>query len=237
MGVLKNDVGRPSNKTIIIRRIFKLLGLLIVIGLAVVVGYFIKDKEEISTKKDKNDKNEINTNIENVTIKKDDTFEISQVTTKSIENDYGGFLENAIEVYVYGNKIDSNKYPTNKVVSVTPIEDVAVIELNSIDTDNLLLVNKKGEIIYDFEQDNYYYCSDNNYSSECYQYKVDGNTIKYVVSDLGQDSYTACVTNYNKDVLKEYEITYKDGKLSQPKKISSVTGKEYVQRHNIDCSK
>lgn len=236
MGVLKNNVGRPSNKTIIIRRIFKLLVLLIVIVLAVAVGYLIKDKEEIGTKKDKNDKKEITTNIENATTKKDDTFDISQVTTKSIENDYGGFLENAIEVYVYGNKIDSNKYPTNKIISVTPIEDAAIIELNS-DLNILLLVNKKGEIIYDFERDNYYYyCSDNNYSSECYQYKVDGNTIKYVVSDLGQDSYTACVTNYNKDVLKEYEITYKDGKLSKPKKISSVTGKEYVQKHNIDCS-
>ncbi len=235
MGVLKNDVGRPSNKTIIIRRIFKLLGLLIVIGLAVAVGYFIKDHEEINNKQEKNDKKKITTTKETVTTTKDDTFDKSQITTKSIGND--GFIENAIEVYVYGNKIDSNKYPTNKIISVTPIEDAAIIELNS-ELNILLLVNKKGEIIYDFERDNYYYyCSDNNYSSECYQYKVDGNTIKYVVSDLGQDSYTACVTNYNKDVLKEYEITYKDGKLSQPKKISSVTGKEYVQKHNIDCSK
>lgn len=234
MGVLKNDVGRPSNKTIIIRRIFKLLGLLIVIGLAVVVGYFIKDHEEINNKQDKNDKKKITTTKETVTTTKADTFDKSQITTKNIGS-YGMF-ENAIEVYVYGNKIDFNKYPTNKIISVTPIEDAAIIELNS-DLNILLLVNKKGEIIYDFERDNYYYyCSDNNYSSECYQYKVDGNTIKYVVSDLGQDSYTACVTNYNKDVLKEYEITYKDGKLSQPKKISSVTGKEYVQKHNIDCS-
>lgn len=234
MGVLKNDVGRPSNKTIIIRRIFKLLGLLIVIGLAVVVGYFIKDKEEINHKEDENDKKKITTTKEKVTTTKDNTFDKSQITTKSIGND--GFIENAIEVYVYGNKIDSNKYPTDKIISVTPIEDAAVIELNS-ELNILLLVNKKGEIIYDFERDNYYYyCSDNNYSSECYQYKIDGNTIKYIVSDLGQDSYTACVTNYNKDVLKEYEITYKDGKLSQPNKISSVTGKEYVQKHNINCS-
>lgn len=234
MGVLKNDVGRPSNKTIIIRRIFKLLGLLIVIVLAVTVGYFIKDHEEINNKQDKNDKKKITTSAEKVTTKKDDTFDKSQITTKSIGND--GFIENAIEVYVYGNKIDSNKYPTNKIISVTPIEDAAIIELNS-ELNILLLVNKKGEIIYDFERDNYYYyCSDNNYSSECYQYKIYGNTIKYIVSDLGQDSYTACVTNYNKDVLREYEITYKDGKLSQPKKISSVTGKEYVQKHNIDCS-
>ncbi len=234
MGVLKNDVGRPSNKTIIIRRIFKLLVLLIVIGLAVVIGYFIKDKEEINHKEDENDKRKITTTKENVTTIKDDTFDTSEVTTKNIgSND---IFENAIEVYVYGNKIDSNKYPTDKIISVTPIEDAAVIELNS-EFNFLLLVNKKGEIIYDFERDNYYYyCSDNNYSSECYQYKIDGNTIKYIVSDLGQDSYTACVTNYNKDVLKEYEITYKDGKLSQPNKISSVTGKEYVQKHNINCS-
>ena len=40
MGVLKNDVGRPTNKTIMIRRILKIVGLIIVIGAVVVAGYF-----------------------------------------------------------------------------------------------------------------------------------------------------------------------------------------------------
>lgn len=233
MGVLKNDVGRPTNKTIMIRRIFKLLGLLMVIGLAVAAGYFIKDREEATHKQDVNDKKKITTRKEKVTTTKSDIFDKSQITTKYIGSD--GFLENAIEVYVYGNKINSNKYPTNKVISITPIEDVAIIELQS-ELNILLLVNQKGEVLYDFERDNnYYYCSDNNYSSECYSYVVNGNTIKYMVSDLGQDSYTACVSNYNKEVLREYELTYKNGNLSQPKKIFSLTGKEYIQKHNISC--
>lgn len=44
MGVLKNDVGRPSNKTIIIRRILKVVVLLIIIALAFLIGYNLKDK-------------------------------------------------------------------------------------------------------------------------------------------------------------------------------------------------
>ncbi len=61
-------------------------------------------------------------------------------------------------------------------------------------------------------------CSNSVYSSECYKYEVNGNKVKFMVSDLGQDSSTACVTNYDKDVLIEYEITYKNGELSSPKK-------------------
>ena len=61
-------------------------------------------------------------------------------------------------------------------------------------------------------------CSYSVYSSECYIYEVNGNTVEFMVSDLGQDSSTACVTNYDKDVLIEYEITYKNGELSSPKK-------------------
>ena len=44
MGVSKNDVGRPSNKTIIIRRILKVVLLLIIIALAFLIGYNLKDK-------------------------------------------------------------------------------------------------------------------------------------------------------------------------------------------------
>ena len=57
MGVLKNDVGRPSNKTIMIRRILKGICLIIIIALAVFVGYYLKntntnDKNKISVVKD-----------------------------------------------------------------------------------------------------------------------------------------------------------------------------------------
>ena len=46
MGVLKNDVGRPSNKTIRTRFILKLIGLILVVGLAFFVGYKLSGKKE-----------------------------------------------------------------------------------------------------------------------------------------------------------------------------------------------
>ncbi len=45
MGVLKNDVGRPTNKTIMLRRILKGICLIVIIALAVIAGYYIKETE------------------------------------------------------------------------------------------------------------------------------------------------------------------------------------------------
>lgn len=231
MGVLKNDVGRASKKTKIIRGVLKLIGVLIIIVAAFYVGYVVNDKQNNKVSKKDNEK----TTTTPVSTKNKNMFNEDQVTTKSIGSD--GFFENAIEVYVYGNKIDY-EYETDEVISITPIEDVAVIELSGSDFNYLLLVNQDGKVIYDFERSNdYYYCSDSVYSSECYKYEVNGNTVNFMVADLGQDTYTTCVTNYDKDVLIEYEITYKNGELSSPKKVSSITGEEYVEKHNIDCSK
>ncbi len=53
MGVLKNDVGRPSNKTIMIRNILKVIGVLVIIIGVFISGYYLKDNENNKTK-DKN---------------------------------------------------------------------------------------------------------------------------------------------------------------------------------------
>ena len=57
MGVFKNEVGRPSNRTIIVRNILK--GILVaVVGVCLVaVGYFLNDYK--NNENDKDDKNEI----------------------------------------------------------------------------------------------------------------------------------------------------------------------------------
>ena len=46
MGVLKNDVGRPSNKTIMIRNILKIVGVLLIVGVVFALAFFFKGKEE-----------------------------------------------------------------------------------------------------------------------------------------------------------------------------------------------
>lgn len=53
MGVFKNDVGRPTNKTIIIRNILKGIGLLIVVGLAFGVGYYFNNQNKVQEKNKK----------------------------------------------------------------------------------------------------------------------------------------------------------------------------------------
>ena len=45
MGVLKNDVGRPSNKTIMIRNILKAILVIIVAGGLFVGGYLLNNKK------------------------------------------------------------------------------------------------------------------------------------------------------------------------------------------------
>ena len=53
MGVFKNDVGRPSNKTIMIRNIFKVIGVLLIIVGVFIAGYYFKGNKNNKTK-DKN---------------------------------------------------------------------------------------------------------------------------------------------------------------------------------------
>ena len=51
MGVLKNEVGRPSNKTIKTRFILKLIGLISAITLCFIIGYKLSgNKSEIKEK-------------------------------------------------------------------------------------------------------------------------------------------------------------------------------------------
>ena len=63
MGVFTNDVGRPSNKTIIIRNILKVIGFLIIIIGVFAAGYYLKGNE--NTKKvDNNVKEESNKKVD-----------------------------------------------------------------------------------------------------------------------------------------------------------------------------
>ena len=59
MGVLKNDVGRPSKKTKIIRGVLKLIGVLIIIAAGLGIGYVIGNNQDNKEGKESNNKIEI----------------------------------------------------------------------------------------------------------------------------------------------------------------------------------
>ena len=226
MGVLKNDVGRPSNKTIMIRNILKAMLVITVAGGLFVGGYLLNNKkadEETKTGKTKQEE----------TIK-ENIFDKTQVTTKIAVQDY--FPESdALDVYVYGKKLELNSYIT-KINKIDVIDDIAVLELGLIDSAYLVIVDMKGNILFNADSSTGKNYCQNYKSSECYDYKINNKTISFYVDSLGQDISSVCTNGYNKEALVEYELTYENGKLSSPKKLNTVTGKEYVNKHNIDCS-
>ena len=221
MGILKNDVGRPSNKTIIIRTILKGICLIIILALVAVGAYYLGNSNGESKSSNKNK------TTTKQSVNKAETFDKNQVTTKSdSENDY-------LDLYVYGNKINID-YITD-VVKVDTLQDIAIIELGRIESNDLLIVNTNGDVLFLDEYEGGWLCNE-GYQDECYGYKINGNKIKFMLADLGQEiEYAVCNVNKNKQVLAEYELTYKDGKLLKEKK-SSLTGSEYAKKYNINCS-
>ena len=71
MGVLKNDIGRPSNKTIRTRFILKLIGLILVVVLAFIGGYKLSNVKK-ETKENK-EQGEVKNNTLYLTFYKDGT--------------------------------------------------------------------------------------------------------------------------------------------------------------------
>lgn len=91
MGVLKNDVGRPSKKTKIIRGILKLIGLLIIIVAGLYIGYVIgKDKNKV----DEKNKSEIKEESKKVAKKDFDFEEAKKILDKYILTGYTDLVYN-----------------------------------------------------------------------------------------------------------------------------------------------
>ena len=145
-----------------------------------------------------------------------------------------GEIVDLIDIYVYGKKI-SPKYAT-AINKIQTLDDIAILTLDELESFSFMVVNTKGDVLYSTDDDELddVLCVDK--SSECYGIKTNSNKITYYLEELGQDGTLVCDKYYNNEVLIQYEMTYKDGVLSTPKKISSITGKEYVQKHNIKCN-
>ena len=94
MGVLKNDVGRPSNKTIRTRFILKLIGLILVVGLAFFVGYKLSGEKE---------ENKENTKVEEKVSKYDD-FDFVKKNYEEFTVDIKNNIS-TVEAWVEGNEL------------------------------------------------------------------------------------------------------------------------------------
>ena len=214
MGVFKNEVGRPSNETIKKRNIFKGICVLLIIVVICLIAYILNDKG-IFNNEESNNKTTTKRSVE--------TFDKSQIVTKKHDDD------NFVDVYVYGKKL--NFEGALGVLRVEVIEDAAVIEIGTISGPFLFIVNKSGEVLYSAVQDGgYLYCPKEK-TSECYDFKVSDNKIKFYKDSLGQDKLRVCSADDNFEALVEYELTYENGKVTE-KEINKITAKEYIEKHN-----
>ena len=220
MGVFKNEVGRPSNETIKKRNIFKGICVLLIIVVICLITYILNDKGLFSNEESNN-----KTTTQKSVV---DTFDKSQVVTKDEDGD------EFYDIYVYGQKL--NFEGVLGISRIEVIEDVAIIEMETINVPYLLVVNTKGEVLYSASDNEnmLYYCSKK--SSECYDYKVENNKIKFYKESLGQDKLRVCSASDDLEVLVEYELTYENGKITK-KELNKITAKEYIEKHNFDCSK
>ena len=151
MGVLKNDVGRPSNKTIRTRFILKLIGLILVVGLAFFVGYKLSDNKE--DLKQNTEQNKVENKEEN---KKEE--EKVDVEPKKVINIYGHTYEAneyapvsmSIRDYEFVTHAeDTNKYNLVGTYNCKN-EDCVLKEQESKDLETVII--KDGDyIVYNFK--------------------------------------------------------------------------------------
>ena len=109
MGVLKNDVGRPSNKTIIIRRILKVVLLIIIIALAFLIGYNLKDKNSNNPIKSSGKKIQSDDSIK--TSKEE--LQLDDSIVKKLYSEIENVAENIISL------VKENKYKYGEISIIT----------------------------------------------------------------------------------------------------------------------
>ena len=144
MGVLKNDVGRPSNKTIMIRNILKLIGVLLFAGLVVFFAYtYGKNEADNKQKKD-------NLEVKEEVISNEDAIKI-------IENFFG---EDYKYVFQYDLNDENYRFATAFGETKALSKDFDLLEEykgDLIKTINPLIENT--DLEYDYKETSYYVSS------------------------------------------------------------------------------
>lgn len=148
MGVFKNDVGRPSNKTIVLRRILKVVGLLVIIILAGFIGYSLKDNdkididdEKIEEKDNSNESNKDNNVTENevknieskILIKNDDVSKNNKFNYNDVQYILEEKIEDDKDVLYLNNKAIYNLKAPNSIIYIYQIDNLLVIYKTSGD--------------------------------------------------------------------------------------------------------
>lgn len=221
MGLLKNEVGRPTNKTIMIRNILKSVLIVVIVGGLLFGGYFVT--KYFSQNQGKQDRAE--------------KVDINKIGTRKIE------IENIMgldfyDVY-YGNKkiIDSNKEILG-IDNVLTFKDFAIFNLKLNDNAggaSLVIIDSNGNVIGRYDGKEY---KNKNLTGKIYRgkYEIKGNEIYIYSDDDAQDSSVSC-SRYEKGEASAYinVISYSKNEFVTPKLYKSISAKEVITDYDKQC--
>lgn len=164
MGVLKNDVGRPSKKTKIIRGILKLIGILIIVAAGLYIGYIIGNSQNKEEEKTDKKKTEVKENKENE-VKELDVNDEQIVSLFNNFNGFSNYEDIMFDVYSDGR----SSYETTTLFNYFYLND-------SLDNNDISDQVKFGVSFYDL------YLKDNQ------DFNIYENNTKYSLDDINNKS-------------------------------------------------
>lgn len=254
MGVFKNDVGRPSNKTIMIRNILKVIVVIILVSLAFCVGYLFKNNNSSQNKTN----NKVSKNTEELNI---NSKEISKLTIP-----FSSHTHDANEEELYkADLVEVNDLSTeykNRLAYFKLLHDKSynddILKSSDLEEYYYKLFGKNEKYIpksfehysYD-EKEDVYYADENvgdlswyRYANKFYKALKNGNKIElyeYVVVyneniDFDSDIHKVGVfSNINdadnyKNVLKEFDYEELDNEVAI-NDIENMNKYRYITNH------
>ncbi len=120
MGVLKNDVGRPSKKTKIIRGVLKLIGVLIIIAAGLYIGYVIGNNQNKDEEKNDKKKTEEKEESKENEVKELDVNDEQVVSLFNNFNAFSNYEDIMFDVYSDGR----SSYETTTLFNYFYLNDV-----------------------------------------------------------------------------------------------------------------
>ena len=202
MGVLKNDVGRPSNKTIMIRRILKVILILIVVLLAVTLGGYIKDKGNNKTNEKSNAK--VSESKEKRAISNDDA---EKIITRIFGEDYDFPIGN-MDIESYNDK----SYQMIIAIEKTKKDSTKDYNLN-YEFGNVIYYDENDNLVFDSPDGFRYYYQGVIYSynsvNEVYK-SFFGNKKEALKQDILFD-FTGYLYSKKDDIFVQFNPIWGDG--------------------------
>ena len=210
--------------------------LLILIILGVLGWYFLnKGTGQSNSSKQSGNK---------VTVKETKVSENTETTKVETSSGEEVTVEaNNKEISVNVNKIDLKSiFSEEDLVSYSinkyyVIDDIVVVDITTYDNKSIVITDINGNLVKKISGSNHEtYYANNASGQRINSINVDGKTITFESSSVGQGTNTVCDIHYDNVLFKERIEYLGNKKFSSISLVDSTSKEKYITDNNIDCS-